>query len=1047
MIVGFPPSPSLIPYFVLFLIKVNSAFASTPNVIFSVEDVDGSWLAKRAVFGSEADLVTGVLVHSPEEDTFLCDYFNEDQDEGLIPSTPDNDIIMVVPRGGCSYEKKAFAARELYGSVAVLVYDNLSARYSWNETTKRVIFPRDQYEYECANGFGTAYNLNLDPPTYNATIHDPILDMKAPTNSCSLQQTHSPCESQLCVVTAHTRNSAEFPVCCAWDLPRTMGKDSHFSGDTSDIVSVFITIRQSEDILLHLGSVGRIESRPYSAFNSSIVFMWILAVGLTAYACWLPAGEYREFRSKLAEFKARRDEQKNGPKTEQFITLEDLDDQEEDDDGDGEDVDTIDLEHQANNNKSDRLSPSQSPRKQRKGSRNVENNEREGEVWVLRSLPPPERKKRRKRAKKKANHNSVETPALSEAAHIPGASTASNSIELNPHDSLPPPERKRGRARKKTNHDSEETTEMSEVEHIPGASTTSLSIELNPWHVLSFIGVASAILFILFYKRWFGIVALLYGFGCAGTVSYLIFGPTLVYIIPKLGDEWTREMNKPVVCGLNGFDVTSQLLGFVWAILWLWYGLSHYKPLTNAFFWLSMDVFGASVCIMMVGVLRLNNVRLATLFMAAIFVYDVFFVFITPLFLNGESVMLSVAQGSATDATSDDFCYKYPNDRQCTGITFLPMLLVLPRINDYTNGQVLLGLGDIVRKFLGALETFDILRTRSKAFHLVPGFLIAFSARVDEAARLVGKHTTVEMQIPEKWYQGYFFPMMIAYAVGLALAYIVFVAMKSGQPALLYIVPCCLGTMFFIGRKELKDLWKGARQIRLADKLKRRYERAWGKERMKRYVAKKKRERALAGDNVGAWSRLDPTGTIHSEMGPPDESNLQPSTSGPSPKETNIGTNRRGRGGRAGRGFDQAPGRAGGRGNTFVGGNPNNRSRGRSPERVSDSPASRINASEPTETSLAQQSLTTNKSEKIDLQPSNTDVYFGNEKHSGTKAFRRAVAKSRKMFSEDEFTPDVYRAIKKQLKGRRFFNSNGKEATKAEFRAAMKKAFEELPSR
>ena len=43
--------------------------------------------------------------------------------------------------------------------------------------------------------------------------------------------------------------------------------------------------------------------------------------------------------------------------------------------------------------------------------------------------------------------------------------------------------------------------------------------------------------------------------------------------------------------------------------------------------------------------------------------------------------------------------------------------------------------------------------------------------------------------------------------------------MHMGQPALLYLVPTCLGTMCYIGwrRKELQQLWDGPRVLRAAD--------------------------------------------------------------------------------------------------------------------------------------------------------------------------------------------------------------------------------------
>jgi signal peptide peptidase-like protein 2B len=96
--------------------------------------------------------------------------------------------------------------------------------------------------------------------------------------------------------------------------------------------------------------------------------------------------------------------------------------------------------------------------------------------------------------------------------------------------------------------------------------------------------------------------------------------------------------------------------------------------------------------------MKLGNIKIATLLLIAVFTYDIFFVFITPLFLDGESIMITVAKGGGGETVADDFCYKYPEDKDCTGIDFLPMLLLVPRFNDYQRGSALLGLGDIVCK-------------------------------------------------------------------------------------------------------------------------------------------------------------------------------------------------------------------------------------------------------------------------------------------------------------------------------------------------------------
>jgi hypothetical protein len=66
---------------------------------------------------------------------------------------------------------------------------------------------------------------------------------------------------------------------------------------------------------------------------------------------------------------------------------------------------------------------------------------------------------------------------------------------------------------------------------------------------------------------------------------------------------------------------------------------------------------------------------------------------------------------------------------------------------------------------------------------------------------------------------GYLATLVVAYAVGLALANAAVYWMEMGQPALLYLVPTCLGTMTYLGwrRNELSQLWDGPRVLKAAD--------------------------------------------------------------------------------------------------------------------------------------------------------------------------------------------------------------------------------------
>lgn len=134
----------------------------------------------------------------------------------------------------------------------------------------------------------------------------------------------------------------------------------------------------------------------------------------------------------------------------------------------------------------------------------------------------------------------------------------------------------------------------------------------------------------------------------------------------------------------------------------------------------------------------------------------------------------AVATGGGVKA-DPTYCEKYPSDADCQQF-ILPMLLLIPRINDYQLGDVMLGLGDIV----------------------LPGLLLSFAVRYDTAMNL-------------KLTRGFFLYIMIGYACGLFMANVAVVVFNFGQPALLYLVPCTLVPFTFISvmDKKLPEMWAG----------------------------------------------------------------------------------------------------------------------------------------------------------------------------------------------------------------------------------------------
>lgn len=67
--------------------------------------------------------------------------------------------------------------------------------------------------------------------------------------------------------------------------------------------------------------------------------------------------------------------------------------------------------------------------------------------------------------------------------------------------------------------------------------------------------------------------------------------------------------------------------------------------------------------------------------------------------------------------------------------------------------------------------------------------------------------------ISKAMFHGHFGPLTIAYGIDLAIAYLVVRKMKSGQPALLHLVPMTLGAVFsFDGEREI--FWSCGRELR-----------------------------------------------------------------------------------------------------------------------------------------------------------------------------------------------------------------------------------------
>ncbi len=83
---------------------------------------------------------------------------------------------------------------------------------------------------------------------------------------------------------------------------------------------------------------------------------------------------------------------------------------------------------------------------------------------------------------------------------------------------------------------------------------------------------------------------------------------------------------KPCTCQLgplNMFTLFAMIISLILIILWYIYRQADWA-------WILQDILGAAVCITVASVYRLGNMRVITLILVGFFLYDIFFVFITP---------------------------------------------------------------------------------------------------------------------------------------------------------------------------------------------------------------------------------------------------------------------------------------------------------------------------------------------------------------------------------------------------------------------------------
>ncbi|PHT85170.1 Signal peptide peptidase-like 5 [Capsicum annuum] len=277
-------------------------------------------------------------------------------------------------------------------------------------------------------------------------------------------------------------------------------------------------------------------------------------------------------------------------------------------------------------------------------------------------------------------------------------------------------------------------------------------LHITAWTAVAFVISASTFLVLLYFfmSSWF--VWLLIILFCIGGIEGL-HNCIVTLILSKCSCR-KKTLKLPLFGEVTILSLVVLVLAVGFAI---WWAVNR----KESYGWIGQDILGIALMITVLQLAQLPNIKIATILLCCAFVYDIFWVFLSPSIFH-DSVMISVAKGKKAGGES------------------IPMLLRVPKLTDPYKGFDMLGFGDI----------------------LFPGLLICFTYRFDEA-----KNKTL--------LNGYFLWLMVGYGTGLCITYLGLYLMRGhGQPALLYLVPCTLGTCVVLGavRRELKDLWNNSEE-------------------------------------------------------------------------------------------------------------------------------------------------------------------------------------------------------------------------------------------
>jgi len=787
------------PDTVIELFASNNSDLSVPTL---------STLASKALFGphlhfgkpssyNDASIPLPIRL-PPDDNQLLCDAPSSDA------TTSFSGTILLIPKGGCTYQRKVYHA-QLLGAKHAIIHATLADKYRSPMQTfmseKATTYPTQDVDYDCENGrsYIPETEIKFDTFPYDPANDDLLTGSVEDNNLCALYHNlkqppeetrfENICQSQRCVFTSRKifdSNKLIFlrESCCAWDLYALMGNDA--SHVEVNIASTFLTMEEGDNVLRLLEDDNFVSAivytRQYPLVNLSSVLITFMAIAIICISSRMSTREYRNLQKKLENITVVSDDENRedleSPPMMNIVAIGGNERNELDEVGNvfGDEV-------PISSNDADLL------------NNIVDNNVEAGDE----PISPTD----------SISQGEIDNNIV--AAEEP---IVSNAVSSRDDDSVPqhvgaPQENNVAPLGIERNFENAREEENNWFQYRLGRIR-----EKFPPYVLQLVASTAVLgLAFIILTRLLDVLLLCYGIGGSFSITYLLRRSRCQAVSDRMNflKPCRKRLYEPKY--VEPLDILTILVGLGAGITWLYYAFSETMAQSHPFYWVMQDLMNIAICIVIICTIRWKSIRVPFVILAMVFIYDTVVLLSPAIFQDPDSYDDGF---EAIPSIETDYyrCDKYPdrkNELRCNPMK-LPLKFLIPRANDYRGGWSSLSVAEV----------------------LLPGLALSIIARYDTAKSIIKALKVRERAarreirnlrnlMPNKkkglrrFFSGYLYQAIIGYIIALVISSAVMAFTRYKQVAMLYIFPLTVAPIILSG--EFASLWSGPKRFRLTNLL------------------------------------------------------------------------------------------------------------------------------------------------------------------------------------------------------------------------------------